>query len=350
MQEENKKQYEIILPHKYPFVTSFPSNAAMFSILTMYPQADPWLYNNFLNLWGLQIDEDNILLRFSPLMIKKICPFLSYNYFGRDFINAHYHNKIVDFFIVCISSGYYIFSQYNKLYIPHILYSQVIYNEHQLFIYGFNKKTREFYVADFIPSQSNKYTFYEASFSNVRDAVNNTQDNTFFVEIFKYQNIDYRFDIDILKREINDFLNSTKSLLLYEESALYSYEKNCIQENLFTFGISNYNLIINNLIKIINENGPYNDIRTFHVLYDHKVLMINRINFLIRNGYIKDNQTLLQKFEIIKDLCLRCRNLFIKYRLTKNKKPLDQIITYIESIKSDEKILMQNLTDYLNEK
>lgn len=78
-----------------------------------------------------------------------------------------------------------------------------------------------------------------------------------------------------------------------------------------------------------------------HVLYDHKTLMIDRINHMFFMKYMENDDTILDEFISLQNLCLVNRNLFIKYQSTKNKDIINRIIDNIRIIKCKDQRYMQ---------
>lgn len=112
------------------------------------------------------------------------------------------------------------------------------------------------------------------------------------------------------------------------------------------FGIANYDLILGCLKRIISDNIPFRDIRAFHALFDHKVILLNALDFLKTNSLIIDTKHMYSRLNNIKEICLANRNLFSKYLLTTDTSIILRIIKNIEIIKCEE---MTIILDLLNE-
>jgi hypothetical protein len=113
--------------------------------------------------------------------------------------------------------------------------------------------------------------------------------------------------MDLMRTYVSDYINGVDSLKRYEYSSL-AYNKNLI------YGINFYDYIADYFCdQIFNI-----DIRPFHVLCDHKVLMNIRLNYL-RNAGICDRdaiQKLKQENELILQEANALRNLALKYNMT----------------------------------
>ena len=90
-------------------------------------------------------------------------------------------------------------------------------------------------------------------------------------------------------------------------------------EGKIVFGLNNY-FALNNLlleIKTENANKIFADIRAFHALYDHKVYLIELINYLGKNNILHQCESFVDRYTKLKIECLKNRNLFIKYLIRK---------------------------------
>jgi hypothetical protein len=345
------KSEQVTLPIAYPNITSYPSFASILSILACYKKTEAWIYNNFINLWGISELENGggIPIRFSSWDTRKICPFLQYSNIEREVIKACYKNY-VNFIISYISLGHYLFLSYDEFYISHSRNYKKKHFIHQLLIYGFNLNKETFNVADFF--RHRKFSFEEVCFSDVEKAIENVAkllapSHDIFVDVLKYIDCEYAFDNELEIKNLCDYLNSTNTYLSYEEKALHPFEKRDFYLKKMVLGISNYGLVKDYLSKLILNKDLIHDIRPFHVLWDHKVLMILRIKYLIENGLIPNSTILCERFKTICDLCLINRNFFIKYTITGDKDILKKLIDKIDTIECDEKWLINELINEL---
>jgi len=163
--ESNAK---VILPVTYPMITSYTHYANLLSILCNKKETEGWIYNNFINLWGTEY-EDDFFIRFGPWDIRKNCPFVDTSYIDEFFI-ANTFKSITDYIISAIQLGYYVYINYDQFYIPLSNLYLKHHSIHHLFIYGYNKTDKEFYIADFFAN--GKYSYGSASFEDVQRSIN----------------------------------------------------------------------------------------------------------------------------------------------------------------------------------
>jgi hypothetical protein len=77
------------------------------------------------------------------------------------------------------------------------------------------------------------------------------------------------------------------------------------------------------------------DIRPFHLLWEHKRVMVRRINKLIEEGYLPSNFNILD-FIWLQDTTLILRNSLLKYNLTRNVGMIEDLIKKIVAVKQQD--------------
>ncbi len=89
------------------------------------------------------------------------------------------------------------------------------------------------------------------------------------------------------------------------------------------------------------------DIRALHLLYDHKVLMNERLKYLMEKGIIEyDNEILDGYMEVVNNM-LTARNLLIKTSITGDVNCLDRFEKYIMTAKAKEIEVLGTVADRL---
>lgn len=346
MKKINHKN-EIILPVTCPLITSYTAYANLLSILSVNNKTEGWIFSNFVNLWAQTTITGDTPFRFSYWQLWDTCPFFTTSKIYKDFIFNEYEN-VIDFLISSLSLGYYVFLNYDMYYIPHTKSYMKEHSMHQLFIFGFDKNNEQFHIADFF--YDSKYSFEVSSFNDVESAIIScaNTDEDYKIYLYKFQDATYNFEAGMFIKNINDYLNSTYTILNYEDVLLYPEEKESMKNGEIVFGMAYYERIINVLHLQISDNIQYKDIRPFHILYDHKQIMINRLDFLKNHGLIKNFDILFKRFQDIKNCCLIIRNLYIKFLASSNKSTLNKIINILNEVKVAETIALKDLINEIN--
>ena len=124
------------------------------------------------------------------------------------------------------------------------------------------------------------------------------------IELVRIRDIEYGLDISKIKRDLNDYLYSVNSTNKYQNGVRLGH-------NIKEYGMACYN----NIVEVTSLKNDI-DIRPFHVLYDHKKLMKNRVEYLISQKIInKDKAELLNDADEVLMDTLRLRNYMIKQKI-----------------------------------
>lgn len=100
---------------------------------------------------------------------------------------------------------------------------------------------------------------------------------THMIELYKYKNNKYEMNLGHMVRQLKDYVSSNDSFYKLESDG-------CIENQSFLYGINYYDTLIEMLY---NANGAI-DKRNFHILCDHKALMLFRIHYIFKNNLISE--------------------------------------------------------------
>ena len=336
---EDKKK----LPLAKPLITSWQWHATLFSILSDNENAKKWIFSNYVQLRCYDIEErwtgDTILL--TDMMpgssSLKQCPYLMFSMMTQAQIES-YCGNVIDFIIKTTDLGGYVYGVFDEAKI--LCNAEVDYKfPHELFIYGYNRDKEEFYVGDF--TFTDKYSHNVVSFSDIERGyeVITDQDDHIFKDDYKggrglyviMKNTEvplYDLDIELVKVNLREYLNSVDS------KNHFRMMRN--RFNYTTFGIKVYDRVLAQIEKQLHKDEPDFDIRALHVMYDHKVLMYERIKYLMYNGFLKYNQTTLDEYETVVTNMLTARNLLLKISITGDIEASSRFKTYLDAAKEKE--------------
>lgn len=277
------------LYHEEPMITSYPSTALMVMML----QSDPERYGAYLaNLYVRLVCRDNSnelsrmdhelnfednqaavnpgLVEHSPFIVYKLPRIFIQEkclYF-RDFV--HYG----------IDKGFYIHICLNDAYLECSKYFNKQSRQHPATVYGYDDKS--IYVADFwngkysqsaVSNESANMSFLA---NYIKEADNPGTDYMRDVYLIKLRDKKYEFRIDHLVEDLTDHLNSCDSTKKFCRS--YT-----LGDSILYYGLQCYDIISRNL----EDNLP--DIRTFHLIYDHKVMMKYRLDYISSNRILSND-------------------------------------------------------------
>lgn len=330
------------LPFEMPPITSYPSHAFPLSVLSTTNEYLPWLYSNYIQVY---YDPDKILFDFYMVdaLNDLYCPFLSIKQVPRDLVNKCSPKGICNFLIDCINLGYYIFIFLDEYYIRSSMAYNKVHFDHMILIYGYNREKKYFNVSGFFKNW--KYHTSTASFNEIKMAYYNLQKPQAWNQELRLLRLNseipkYVFDIRRIKNYLNDYLNSTNN---YDHNSVY-YDPvpvNRIYGLKTIEGLTNY-------IDFLKQYGQDNieiSIKTFHVLYDHKKLMLKRIQYLIDQGFLKNGKYIYNKYLKCTHIACKIRNVMIKYDIIRDSRILERIDEYLKKLYLLEK---QSLGELLN--
>ncbi len=331
---------KVILPVNFPPITSWQWHASLFSILANDEFALEWIYSNYIQLRCYpEIDSitGNKIFMFDFIpgdSSLKECPYLLSEIITQEQILA-YSKDILSFLLKTLDLSYYIFGICDET----DMLNRGRRILHQLFIYGYDLESQIFYVGDF--TFKGRYSYTTVPFDKVVSGFLNVQPGEDFVFNHNYKgmrglylikkNTDekyYSFDSELVKRTLNEYINGSNT------KAHFWQMRNNYSTN--SFGVNIYDSIIDQIVLLEEKVNTWYDYRPFHITYDHKVLMQNRIKYMMDNKNIPFDQQILENYEVVKNTMLYSRNVFIKANITKDIEMLSKIKAHILEAKERE--------------
>lgn len=280
----------------------------VFSIIK--PKDLPWIYSHFSqvmyhNEWQMIIFEEQIRLL-------EMCPFLQTHYIYYD--EALYTcSSFSDMIMYLIDNDYYVYLFLDNKYIFPDRFKQNF--AHTTLISGFDKIKNVFYLSDnynmgkFTTIEVNMETVEKAFYSAWTAPVGNEDDNDTSRDMtylkgfyyFKYnEDVVFKFDSLNFTKQLRSYLDCT-SIFMFGYKSTISY------------GCSIYELTIKHLA---NKNNIILGIKDFHLLYEHKLLMIKRLEYIINQNIILCDENYVNRANEICNELLIIRNLFIKQMIS----------------------------------
>lgn len=328
-----------ILPIKYPYITSLPAFANTCAILSAHEEGNmSWFCHNHLQL--VAWDDPEIYIQFySPLFREYYKMFTLHHYKKEVFIK--WDIDITQFIIDEISNEGYIYLSIDKFYIPEYTSYKLDHIAHDMLIYGYDKTERIFYIADFFQTT---YSFSTTSFNNVENAfISEYSEGEWFkgVQVLQINRIKsaYKLDLEYLVKQLNDYLSEEKSSKNYK-----LVEEPGKDSDAWGIGIYRY------LQKYISDANiiEFSLIRSLHLLYDHKEVMLRTISYTGAKGYIVNTVKHESDFKEIKKICLMLRNIILKCALSNGKKiqAVDKVKKLLVDLESKER---KAILDLLND-
>lgn len=331
-----------------PLITSSPTIAAIFSIVSNQEFADTWIVNSFNNLLFIENKYENRCIFFEDQpnnreTILADLNFFRYNRIKYDVVN-YLLESIVDFLRKSIDNKYYIRIALDNYYLP---LNRNAYNKehflHPVLIYGYDNKSSTFLVGEFFDKKN--FDFYSIPYFEVEKAYYNsvysldeTEEYLENIILVKVDNsyIPEAINIPKIIEETNDYFCGT------DNSNKYRYRKRK-KESLYYYGVKCYDCFIKTI-----ENNCF-DIRAAHVIYDRMVIFSYKHKVLYNNKLISESDfnNLNMAVSELKLLALQNRNLLLKIAMKYDKSSLPQ--KYIMLLNEKYNALKYSEIQYLKE-
>ena len=313
-----------------PLITSYPTQANIFSCLPNERYME-WFYEHSLNIFSLKSNTNSYVGFFSPIPWKSNPWFLSQEISNQTL--ATLHVDIIDFIRASIDQNYYVFLFLNRFYLKDSFYFQKQYNQHDIFVYGYDENERTIYFTDFKGHFTHctasfdevRMAFYSLDQEQIRKATNYIKNITLIQPIWLEW---YRFDVNKIRTQLNDYMESKTSYEGYANGIYLYYEKN---KDDFIFGSSVYENLINYICSLDFSKA---DIRGFHAILDHKVLLSSMLHYLHSKGYISFID--MEEYKKLIPLALNIRTIALKYFYSKDKSIVPRIKCLLQDIKEQE--------------
>lgn len=330
-----------ILPiNLQPPITLYEHHASPLAIMSTKDDYKGWLFSNFIQLWcskdlptnrAVAInycdDGDDYYLKYF------MCPFL-YTYIVPNKYMTSESKSIVEFFKEALIDGHYIRTYLDVFYLPDNSYYLTTHYVGAKLIYGFNDESQTFLTigyrdGHYIKSEINYDLLEKAFHANPNEVDWQSQ-----ILLDRYIPGSYSLDIRRISNLIYDYTNSMQRTLY--KSNWKDYE---------CYGIKTYKYIYEYFVALENGQTEF-DIRPCHIIWEHKNIMLQRLQLLIKEGYLEFNE--IEQFELLVNHSLQVRNYFLKYNITKNKNIINKVVNEIQKIEKKELELMKIVNSQLS--
>ncbi|MDR0920448.1 MAG: hypothetical protein LBM93_14575 [Oscillospiraceae bacterium] len=300
-----------------------------------------WIFSNFTQImynddWREFIfDDQNRLL--------ETCPFIQMN--SVMFEKSEFNSQLfIDRITYMIDNDCYAFLFLDRK----ILSINDSHFAHTTLISGYDKDKKVFYLNDnydqgrFITIEMDMETTAEAFRSawTYTSADENYCDRSEVypflrnVSMLKYNtNVSISMDIDNFYRQLKCFINAESIFLFCDRKKAH-------------FGFNVYQLIID----ILHERCDFPlETKDFHVLYEHKLVMKKRIEYMISSGFLPSDKGYLEISDRICDEFMAIRNLYLKSMIGEAKSKNNIIEKICERLRDSQKIEIKFYNNLISE-
>lgn len=341
-----------MLPVENPIITHDPPIANLFSILGSDSNTESWVMNHFVNLY---IHKDEIFDNFYDRNAFFYgCPWIQVVQIRREIV-LRICSRIIEYVKALIDEGFYIYCMGNTEYIS--AYHNDRYWAHNLMVYGYDDVSQTFYLSDFF--ENGKYTRATCSYEELEKALQTAQMNRHFVNLIygmKLKEIEYKFEVDMLLEKLTDYLGSVNLFCKYRtrmDEEFYSnkggnayyYFSYAEMKDLYYFGLSFYDKLAD-----MAEKKSLRLKRPLDLLYEHKLLMSRRLDFLWNNRYVRDSDydKLKRTCDDMVRLSLIARNKYLKDQIRSSASSQKSLKERILEVQEKDRIWTEALIRALN--
>ncbi len=312
---------EKILDMQAPIISSYTSYGVLFSIM---PETTwPWIMNHFIQIryecgWGIfAFDNHQMFLSYCPCLESYIVP--------RKILKSYYKKSFKEFIIEVINQDNYLFLYVDRYYLPVFSKFHNKHSIHELLIYGYNLEKNEVYIADNLPN--GKFGKAVCSFEEIFKAYWGINDEspdfqTQFLVIKQNPKIKCELDMEQIRLSLKNMIESRPTIDLFNP-----------QEHKFGFEALEYMKVYTE--EFFKKNHQI-DIRPFHFMYEHIILMKLRVEYLFKESKCIEIQEINKRLEELEDEYTHIRNKSIKDNITRRFENIDEISNKLEKIIRDE--------------
>ena len=280
--------------------------------------------------------------------------------------------NIVDFLKENINNDTYAIVFLNEWAIPHKANYHSKHWYHESLVYGYDDEKGVLYCISFNENQT--FTTFEVDYHSFWDGFqlicNDPADigeYQRYVTLLKVSPVEYEFDFNRFVHQLNNFINGTIDLVdKYNFDLIDFFTDRDDWE--YSFGYKIYDKfidIINKRKKTKNElNGFLDDFEffeyfDFHILYEHKKIMQQRIEFINRKYFNSELTSIVQQYSQIVEAFEKLRLLNIKFSqiyrfgtITQNKIDdyANRFIDILRQNKEKEKELFLQIYTFISQK
>lgn len=344
------------LPIHDPVIKTYPQQTNMIAILSMHEAFEPWFYSNFIQLKCSSRPYALDMLIY-PDNIQRVMPLVEYQCLTRETLGRWFPD-IVGFIIRCIDDGLYFHATVNSYYITHYEYHYRKYHRfHEILVTGYDLEAKVLYGTDFY--MRGQYTCQAIPFEDFAMAytsVDEVDDGTFriehsastdlnnhlsVIELLRYNpkshwhtKKPYALDIGNIVDLLGDYLESANT------SRKYTVIENAAEEN---YGLSVYDWLRKHLETILAGATPYCDIRSFHILLEHKRCMSLRMKYLSGLQLERFPAYPAGELKNLEEQAIILRSLAIKYSVTKDKRIIVKMLRELKDMAAAEKVALTGI-------
>ena len=317
-----------------PPISALNNHAMFLGVLFLNPTYERHFFSHYVNL---QYDPESIwkIVNFIIPRFYTEEDFLVVTEMAYDRFDMFSDEEFLKLIYKMMNQGYYLYGHVNEKYIPDRPAYQQVDFMHDILLYGANVSEEKLDCISYVMGDDMISVHYkpgELNYNNFIKAIKEISNRNHFHFFKAKENYEFKFDADLLKAQLHDYLNARN------ETFDMQYSSSCV------FGIAVYDPIIKEIES--NEDFEYFDHRITKILLEHKQCMLQRIEYLISHHIISSENDLLDYKNVVTEF-EQIHSLAIKYSVTGSMRIKAQICEKITSAIELEKTILLNLINVL---
>lgn len=328
---------KVILPIQKAIISTWPEDGFISSIIGTEKTGKDWLFNTYIQTEAYKESDNLNICRINYLPSGKYhygvnlfdyCPLINKYCYNEKFVIDAF-GSMQEFVKYAIRNNSYVSMYIDQAYRTEITEGKQGIISHPIYIYGFENNT--FFTLD----NYNNYKFASrnimfSDLENGRDWIRNNKKENFYYRIYTYSisGKSYTFDLNYLKNQLYDYYTSVDST---------SY--NSVNKKRRLFGIECMSKL-NDYITYANKiKLSLIDLRSFVFFEERQYIMKKRLNYMYNHEMISKRNK--ETISYITDEAIsgweECKNLLLKYNITKDNEILLRVSKKILLLRDIEK-------------
>lgn len=291
----------------------------------------PWIFSNFIQLSSDITNLDRRLEFHYGTLKHWDCNlfhyFLDTNRYNADDILSLGGLKYIK---NCLNKGKYIETKLDQYYIADREEYHNFHHLHQNLIYGYDDRIKYLYIVGY--TNNGKLVKTKIKYADAVKSIKQNKNILFKIITYEQDSYPMDFDPDYVKQMIQQYLDGTNSSKMLQH---------IIPASKRTYGIKIYDeLTTDQGIEVL-----ISDRRIAHVLWEHKLCMAERINYITAKGFLTPETgcDLNQKMKELANQIFDLKNILLKYQKRPEKTNYELIKNYLKKIQLEEKQCLEHL-------
>jgi len=325
------------LPLGKPVVRGFMFYAFPLAILANHPECESWILSNYIQTYFDDTDDSPVPFAFYVHDFAA-SPWLRVQDFQRETLSAFSQDPL-HFILQALDNSSYVYLYVDEYFIPDRRYFQEKHFCHEILINGFDLHRRVMFITGYCRDSQFKtsevsFDDFEKSYHGAGEMIQNgTFDNQdlgpdalwLFNNIKLYtfrESGHYEFNLKLVRETLKDYLYSRNT------SERYSMVDEPWTRR---WGLDWYPCLKRYYQRLI-EGEVHSDWRHLHTLWEHKVCMVRRMEYMEKRGIIDPGVSLKKEIYELEYKVNQLRLLMIKYTLNKQQRLLESIIQGLDEV------------------